>query len=342
MKTFINILLLTGVMVPAAWGVATGKPDSAVLLNNYIRYQVSQSAMSQSFALTGNKDQQIQDEVRQAAANWLTGQNKKIKADLEGTLGDSASAEFQKFWVEFEAAESAGDKAYLGQLKTAAGIDAVQDYPSLRRKVLDAGLSSDVAECGALLSAIEGWLEAVDKGKLKKGTLSKWINGEISIEQKPVDPLQAMEADAEPFVVDVKAKDDNPLDTFKSQRDAKRKKALEDAKAGMAQVASERQAAESEYAAKVQAAAQAEAANLQKHADRLSASEKEAFEQRQKSFGNRLKNVVSATIGAATGAFTGGVGARAGQAAVDAIWGNTTPAYVQPIPPGGSSPQPGQ
>ena len=34
-----------------------------------------------------------------------------------------------------------------------------------------------------------------------------------------------------------------------------------------------------------------------------------------------MKGVVSTTIGAAVGAFTGGIGARAGQEAVDAVFG---------------------
>lgn len=67
--------------------------------------------------------------------------------------------------------------------------------------------------------------------------------------------------------------------------------------------------------------AAAEADNMTAQAEKLAAVEKEALEQRQSSWGNRIKNIFSSTVGAATGAFTGGVGARAGQEAVDAVFG---------------------
>jgi FtsZ-binding cell division protein ZapB len=95
---------------------------------------------------------------------------------------------------------------------------------------------------------------------------------------------------------------------------------LEEAQAGMEQVASERQAAEEEYAAKKTAAAQAEAEAMKRHADKLAATEKDALEQRKNSWVNRLKSIVGATVSAATGAFTGGIGTRAGQEAANAIF----------------------
>lgn len=342
MKKLLTICVLLSIAV-ASFAAKSSRSKERVLLDNYLRYQVSKNVMSQATDLASHKDSAIKDEVQQEAAWWLTAQNKRIKSDLEATFGDDASTEFQEFWINYEKAEAANDVPYLDGLKKAADAGDAADYAALRKAILKGVLARDVANSGALLSAVEGWLDAVDEGKLPQGSLKKWINGDISVRKKVIsDPLQAAEAEAEPFVVDPKAKDDNPLDSFKAMRDAKRKKAHDEAKDGMAQVASERTAAEAEYAAKVQARATAEAANLKKHADRLSSAEKEAFEQRKKSFGNRLKNVVSATVGAATGAFSGGIGARAGQAAVNSIWGPSAPAYTQPLPPGGGAQPPAQ
>ncbi len=50
--------------------------------------------------------------------------------------------------------------------------------------------------------------------------------------------------------------------------------------------------------------------------------EQEAVEPRANSWMGRLKNIVSATVGAATGAFTGGIGAEAGHQAADALFNN--------------------
>ena len=59
---------------------------------------------------------------------------------------------------------------------------------------------------------------------------------------------------------------------------------------------------------------------MKRHADKLAATEKDALEQRKNSWGNRLKSIVGATVSAATGAFTGGIGTRAGQEAANAIF----------------------
>jgi capsule polysaccharide export protein KpsE/RkpR len=110
------------------------------------------------------------------------------------------------------------------------------------------------------------------------------------------------------------------LASFSASRSERRAKALEEAQAGMQQVAAERQAAEQEYAAAKTAAAQAEADAMRKHADKLAAAEQEALEQRKNSWSGRLKQIVSTTIGAAGGAFFGGVGSRAGEAAANAVF----------------------
>ena len=52
----------------------------------------------------------------------------------------------------------------------------------------------------------------------------------------------------------------------------------------------------------------------------VSAAQSEAIEQRKNSWSGRLKSVLTATIGATSGAFLGNVGSRAGEAAANAIF----------------------
>ncbi len=334
MNRIIIATVLSGLLLAVVYGQGTNNRDLSkrTLLFNYLRYKVAQNAMSQAMNLAEDEGKVVQKEVREVSADWLTARNKRIRADLEAELGENAADNFKTFWVEFEQAEADNDKDYLANLAAASGVSNASSYAKLRKAMLEGALASDVEAGSFLLTAVQRWIEAVDDNKLETGTLPEWLRGEIEIKTEPVDPLEAAEAEAEPYVADPKAKTVSPLDSFVSARKAKRKKALEDAKAGMQQVATERKDAEAKYAARVKAAAEADAANIKRYADRLSSAQKEAFEQRKNSFGNRLKNVVSATVGAATGAFTGGLGAKAGEAAVDAIWGQTSPARVHPLP----------
>lgn len=114
--------------------------------------------------------------------------------------------------------------------------------------------------------------------------------------------------------------DYNPLDAYSRMRKTKRERALAEAHAGMQQVAAEREAAEKEYAAEQAARARAEAEAMKAHAQKLAAVEKEAMEQRQNSWGSRIKRIIGGTLSAATGAFSGGIGAAAGQRAVQEIF----------------------
>jgi len=114
--------------------------------------------------------------------------------------------------------------------------------------------------------------------------------------------------------------DESFLDSFTGLRNEKRDRMLEEAKAGMEQVAAERKAAEDDYAQRKLAAAQKEAEAMKRHAQDLAAAEEQALKQRERSWGSRLKRIVGATVSAAGGAFLGGVGERAGQEAADALF----------------------
>jgi hypothetical protein len=63
--------------------------------------------------------------------------------------------------------------------------------------------------------------------------------------------------------------------------------------------------------------------NMKNQADKLATAEKDALDQRQNSWGACLKTIVGSLVSSATGAFTGGIGARAGEEAVNAVFGKT-------------------
>jgi hypothetical protein len=107
---------------------------------------------------------------------------------------------------------------------------------------------------------------------------------------------------------------------FAAARKKKQELRMAEAQAAMQQVAAERQSAEQDLAARKQAEAQAEAVAVQNQAQKLAATEKQALEQQQNSWGNKLKAIVGTTISAAGGAFFGGVGAQAGQMAANALF----------------------
>ena len=134
------------------------------------------------------------------------------------------------------------------------------------------------------------------------------------------NPLREAEAASEDFSGDGGEGSAGILESFGEGRKARRIKALEEAKAGMRQVAEERRAAEDEEAGKKMVAAQAEAEAVRKQAEKLAATQAQAIGQRRNSWSSRLKSVLTTTIGATSGVFLGEVGGRAGRAAADAVF----------------------
>ena len=210
------------------------------------------------------------------------------------------------------------------------------DYAALRQAALPHCLAAELDEASAFLSAVETWLTRRRDTPDETPDLEAWLEatlykkaGRSGSRQKgrpakpraPADPLAAAEAGLGGFSDDGGG-EENPLDGLRDSRAAKRQRALEQARDGMATVAREREAVEQEVAGRKLAAAQAEAAALQAHAEKLAAVEQEALEQRQNSWSSRLKNIVSTTVSTATGVFFGSVGQRAGEAVTDAVFNN--------------------
>jgi hypothetical protein len=191
--------------------------------------------------------------------------------------------------------------------------------------MIESALAGDVREAGRFLADIETWLDLRGRGADVPG-LAGWLARDaLARTASPAQPPRRRNRlrEAEAPAADVADGDDETsgaLAQFGAARAERRQKALDDARAGMQQVAEERRAAEDEVAAKKLAAAQAEADAVRKQAEKLAAAEGEAIEQRRNSWSGRLKAVLSTAIGATSGAFLGNVGGRAGEAAANAIF----------------------
>lgn len=267
--------------------------------------------------------------VREVAQDWMNAQIERLRRQLERAYGDAARERFESFSEEFLAAESDGNPQFLDRLAQALGArPPPSDYAALRRWAMERWLSAPLAEGTRLLSELQTWAEirARDPGA---PALEAWLERNLTasppprqpppLPARPRNPLAEAEARAPEFDSTVAASA-GALDAFAQQRKERRARALEQAQAGMSQLAAERQAFEQEAAARKLAQAQAEAEAMKAQAQKLAAAEEEAMKQRENSWGNRLKRLVAGTIGAATGAFSGGIGAEAGRRAAMEIF----------------------
>jgi hypothetical protein len=346
-----TILFLTILLVQAVSIIASGVSEDAVLLNGYMKYLLSVQVQQQVDLVSQNALEKDRKQIGDITALWFSGRMEGIKNDLVGKCGENAQDKFMAFMSTYESAEKKGNKEYLGRLVDSVGIASVPaDYPSFKKSYLDGNLKGDIDAASSWLSEIQTWADLRCKTN-GVPDLNAWVSRNSSkvgkdvpagresvktVNKKPAksaaDSLENAEADVGAIEVP-EEEAGSPMDAFSEMRNKRREKALEEAQAGMQQVAQERQAAEQEYAAKKTAAAQAEAENLKNHADKIAAAEKDAMDQRANSWSARLKSIVGATISAATGAFTGGLGATAGQMAVNAVFGDGHHGPVNPMPP---------
>lgn len=310
--------------------VSYGGTDKLLITELY-RFRLADTTVGQAQALETATDANAAEQIRTAAAAWKAGQMATVRANLEEHFGDRARDVFQKFVEEYTRAENQADMAYLGALAATAGLTPPPShYDELAQWVLQQFLSREMEEAANFLSEIETWLSVRAKNETAP-PLDTWLHRHElaqasaatapapSPPPRPRNPLRDAEAPPPEFVPPDEA-DESGFAVFTAARSDRREKALQEAQAGMQQVAAERDAAEKEYAAAKMAAAQAEAEAMRKHAEKLAAVEQEALEQRKNSWSGRLKQVVSATIGAAGGAFFGGIGSRAGEAAANAVF----------------------
>ena len=331
-KTFAIVCgMVMALTAHRAFSAATTGNDLSLLTSCYFRYLVAEQVPGQTAALTKAMPADTADQVQTVTAAWHKRQMDALRADLEAGLGDQAQARFEKFIGDFLQAEKSVDGERLAQLSQSLRLDpAPADYPAFRKVVIDSVISKEMSQASCFLGEVQTWADLRGKNP-NVPPLDIWLSRAPSSHaaatplprsqaKKPVEKL----ADAEAAAPDLPEADaqpsSSPTDSFAAKRKEKHAKALAEANAGMEQVAAERQDAEQENAAKKLAAAQADADNIRQHAGKLAAVEMDALEQRQNSWGNRLKSIVGATVSAGVGAFAGGIGARAGDEVVSAIF----------------------
>ncbi|MDD4869418.1 MAG: hypothetical protein PHR77_02565 [Kiritimatiellae bacterium] len=300
--------------------------DRGVFAYCYLKLILAQQVVAQAEKLSDTAQVTDKSEIKEATDVWWQNVMSSIRSDLEGRFGENSRVRFEKFIGEYDAAEKNKDREFLLKTASSIGLKAEPvDYGGLRRSVLETILNREMADASRWLGEVQTWIEVRQKVK-DTPALHLWLSRDVRskvVRTELKKPAKSDLASAEVAVEEFKPeKDDSesPLDSFSTLRKQKRDKALQEAQAGMQQVAVERQAAETEYAAKKMAAAQADADAMKSHAEKLAAVEKEALEQRQNGFGSKLKMIVGATVSGAIGSFTGGIGARAGQELVDAVF----------------------
>ncbi len=322
------------VVAPTARAV----PDDAVLMGIYLQTHLTHQVGNQIDEWVDNQDDEaVGKELETALNDWNDTLRAFARKRLSAQFGgeEKAKPRLSAFVSAFTEAEKKGDKVYLkglcGRLKLESPWPT--DYRGLRQAALQSCLGTEMTEASAFLGAVETWLEQKEKNESGTPGLEAWLDatlykkqaekGDKTAKKKkpepPANPLAAAEAGLGGYTGDDAAVD-NPLDDLRASRAAKRRRATEQARDGMASVARERSAAEQELAGKKMAAAQAEAAAMQAHAEKLAAVEQEALVQRQNSWTSRLKGIVASTVSTATGVFFGSVGQRAGEAVTDAVF----------------------
>lgn len=326
--------------------VESVESPTRVLLSSLVRLGIGSQVADRAGELARGADARGAVEITAAVDAFRDGLGARSREELGRAFGAAAREEFGLFVDRFTQAEQDGDLAFLGRIVPLAGPwegAPPAAYPALRAALIESALAGDVQEAGRFLADVQTWLDlrrrAVDVPGLQ-GWLGRGAQTATETEAPPPRPrnrLRDAEAPAAGFTGgDEEA--DGALAQFGAARTERRQKALEDARAGMQQVAEERRAAEEEVAAKKLAAAQAEADAVRKQAEKLAAAEGEAIEQRRNSWSGRLKSVLTTAIGATSGAFLGNVGSRAGEAAANAIFNTDGHSHGHP-PPGEGPPR---
>jgi len=326
MKIFLIFCAALATALAAA--AQTPATDAGVLLNAYTRFVLAREVQAQALNLAQPLPEAEARQVVEQANGWMASETARLRADLDGFFGSAAKDRFAAFVSEYTTAEGQNDLHYLGRLTGDAKLgETPLEFPAMRRLVLEKWLADPFEKGGRLLGEMQTWADVRARNP-QAPPLGAWLSRSESAgpaeppppPAKPANPLAAAEAEAPEYIAPPEGTDPNPMDAFAQSRKEKRDRALQEAQAGMQQMAMERQAAEQEYAAKKMAEAQADAEAMRAQSQKLAAVEQEAIEQRANSWMGRLKNIVGATVGAATGAFTGGIGAEAGRQAADALF----------------------
>lgn len=329
-RVFLSAVLL----LSAGAGRSAQDPEATVLLRSSLRFDLNQQVVSQARMLTEKLPENDAADAKAALTAWSNQHMQPVRDELSSRFGDEACSRFEQFYAAYTEADSKNDPSFLQSLNKALGLAQPypEDFATLKQMALTTWLQTDIEAASKFLTDLQTWLQlrsrSADVPPLK-AWLARDVRATGAAPASPVRQPPPQEsavtrlAGAEAPLPEFKPDDEppsNPLDSFTAQRKERRDRIVKEAQEGMQQVAAERQGAEEELAARKQAEAQAEAEAIKNHAQQLAAAEQQAMEQAKNSWSSKLKGVLSATISAGVGAFTGGVGTQAGAMAADAIF----------------------
>lgn len=311
-RPLVLLLALAGLLLGPQPLIADTPDPAAVLTVNYLRYLLFNHVQAQGQQLVDGAPAMHQPGLQHQLYQWLDAYQETIREDLEAHFPEDARERFEDHIQRFTQAEQDADPAYLAELGHAVGWpgDPAEGYGAFRRWGIEQWVADDMQAGVTFLATLSGTIENLAAAAAPEASPAP---------AHPVDPLRAAEAAPAPLTTGDSAAG-APLQQFSTLREQRRQKALEDAHAGMAQIASERDAWEQEYAANKEAKAQAEAQALQAQAERLAATDQEALEQRKNSFRSRAVNVLAGVASATVSGFTGAIAGRAADEAVHAIF----------------------
>ena len=253
-KICILSLWFAGLTVAVAVPPAT---DAGVLLAAYARFVLAREVQAQALNLAQPLTEADARQVADQAAAWMSSETAQLRGQLDDRFGENARDRFAEFVSAFTAAEGTNDLHYLGRLAGDAKLgETPLEFSALRRLVLDKWLAEPFAAGGQLLGEMQTWADLRSRNP-QTPPLAAWLARSVpaatatsATPAQPVNPLAAAEAGAPDFIPPPAGPPANPMDAFAQSRSEKRDRALQDAQAGMQQMAMERQAAEQEYAAK--------------------------------------------------------------------------------------------
>ncbi|HAL92362.1 MAG TPA: hypothetical protein DCM68_04985 [Verrucomicrobia bacterium] len=283
---------------------------SGTLAANYLRYLLLNHVGAQGADLIAQAPAGLQSDLRTRLDGWRGSFQETIRVDLEQGLGAEARPRFEAFIAAFTQAEQAKDLTYLEQLGSDVGWPgpAAAGFEAFRRWGIQQWVAVEMQAGVDFLGEMAAQVDAAARQSAAPPP-----------PPRPVNPLRDAESAAPPLESG-EVSNGAPLQSFSGRREQRREKALEQAQAGMDQVAAEREAWEQEYASEVEAKAQAEAEAMKSQAERLAATDEEALEQRKNSLKSKVVSVLAGVASSTVSGFTGAVGGRAADEAVHAIF----------------------
>lgn len=321
-------------MFGAVGGVHAG--GIATLYESYLRYEFAGRVADTGATLCEGLQPADAAAVREALDGWKSAQTHRVKQDLGREFGDAAQERFGGFVEILLDAEKKGDALYLGAVGRSFGFaQAPADYAALRQAVMSGPMAEDMQASAFILGSLQSWTQWKREGR-PTPPLTAWLTRSKTGHAAPaaapkpkaprpppdsVSALAAAEAAPQMTLPEEGAEESlSPLAAYSDLVKQKRDQMFKDATEASEQLLAQRKEWEEDVAAKKTAAAEADAEAVKKHAEALAQADKDALEQQQNSWKNKLKGVASALVSSTVGAFTGGVGTQAGEKLAEAVF----------------------